>query len=192
MTFTKNVNIIFLSVDHPAIQLTSSLNRIFKIYQENILKAYFADLNERIYIFLDEIQSFKNWETQLKSYYDVKTHCKIKFVVSGSSSVNIIEGSSEALVGRIHPQIMLPIKFRDYLKFRIDDIAAISDVLRSSCKNMRTALRESLLNKSSDFFYEQVRTEQNNLIPYMLYFQTWLTKSCTNMPDTFCLVLVYQ
>jgi DNA-binding response OmpR family regulator len=27
---------------------------------------------------------------------------------------------------------------------------------------------------------------------YMLYFQTWLTKSCTNMPDTFCLVLVYQ
>jgi uncharacterized protein len=161
LTHTKNVNILFLSVDHPAIQLTSNLNKIFDIYQTNVLKKSFNDLEEKIFIFLDEIQSFKNWEAELKILYDFKYN--IKFVVTGSSSVNIIEGASEALVGRIHPQIMLPIKFRDYLRFKISEISEIS---RSSSKNMRNALQESLLKNQWKPFYNQIQAEFSNLIPF--------------------------
>lgn len=165
-TDTKNTNILFLSVDHPAIQLTSNLNKIFNIYQTNILKTAFNDLKEKIYIFLDEIQSFKNWELELKAFYDLKY--KIKFVVTGSSGANIIEGASEALVGRIHPQIMLPIKFRDYLRFRITDPDkdSISEISRIGSKNMRNALQESLLNNQWKPFFNQIQIELKNLLPF--------------------------
>ena len=109
-------------------------------------------LNERIYIFLDEIQPFKNLESRLKSYYDL--NYRIKFVATGSSSVNIVEGASETLVGQIHSQLILRIKFHDYLKFRVNNIADISDVFRFSCENVGKALHQSLLNSSSELFYE--------------------------------------
>ena len=36
-----------------------------------------------------------------------------------------------------------------------------------------------------------VGRQRNKIYAYLLYFQTWLTKQCTNMADTFCLVLLY-
>ena len=163
-TNTLKENILFISIDNPAIQLTNSLIKIFDIYQTNILKIPFSDLKNKIYIFLDEIQSFKNWELELKSLYDLKYN--IKFIVTGSSSVNIIEGASEALVGRIHPQIMLPIKFRDYIRFKNYRTSDLIDLTRISSKNMRNALKDALSNSKSIIFYNQIKTELNNLIPY--------------------------
>jgi predicted AAA+ superfamily ATPase len=160
---TDEKNILFVSLDHPVFQILSDLTRIIKIYLSTIVKNSIEDLQERIYIFFDEIQSFPKWELDLKSIYDLKY--PIKFILSGSSSVNILEGSSEALVGRIHPQIMLPIKFRDYIRFKIPG-ESFYELIRSSSKNMRTALTNSLTKKDPDIFLRELRSSLLKLVPF--------------------------
>jgi hypothetical protein len=59
----------------------------------------------------------------------------------------MVEGASETLVGQIHSQLILRIKFHDYLKFRVNDIAAILEVFRFSCKNVGKALHQSIITK---------------------------------------------
>lgn len=160
---TTEKNILFLSLDHPAIQIVNDLNRILKIYLTNVVKSSIDSLQEKVYIFLDEIQSFPKWELELKSIYDLKY--SIKFVLSGSSSVNIIEGSSEALVGRIHPQIILPIKFRDYIRFRIPK-DSFNEMLRVISKDMRNALTDSLLKGNPGLFFNEISTSLTKLVPF--------------------------
>ena len=52
----------------------------------------------------------------IKSYYD--RGYPIKFFVSGSSSMNILHGSGESLVGRIRIHRLEPFSFREFLRYR--------------------------------------------------------------------------
>ena len=55
---------------------------------EKLLQAYFElydiNKNQKIYLFLDEIQNVKNWDSWVRKLHDVNK--KIKFVLTGSSS----------------------------------------------------------------------------------------------------------
>lgn len=159
-------NIFFLSLDDPYLNVsTKNLERIFELYATNILKRPLDELKEkgaeRIYVFLDEIQSVDNWEVILKRWYDLGY--KMKFVITGSSSVSIVDGASEALVGRIHPQIVLPMKFLEYIRFKEGDIA---ELVRSNNKRMRTALKTTLTENKPEEFYRVVNEEFKALLPY--------------------------
>src|SRR3989344_6181823 len=73
-------NIFFFSFD----EVSAKLSEIIEAYREFHKKDF---REEKVYIFLDEIQKCDNWENEVKKYYDL--YPKIKFVISGSESLFI-------------------------------------------------------------------------------------------------------
>ncbi len=71
--------------------------------------------DEKVYVFIDEIQSVRGWQTLLKKFYDLRYASK--FIVSGSSSSLIYKNSSESLAGRIGFIDVFPLTFREFLQF---------------------------------------------------------------------------
>jgi hypothetical protein len=72
------------------------------------------DLKSEIYVFLDEIHFLPDWTSNLKTWFDLGY--KIKFVVSGSSTLNIREAGSK-LIGRMLQRVILPMKFVDIINY---------------------------------------------------------------------------
>ena len=100
--------IFFLSFDEAMI--TS------KLALTDYLEAFLERTDEKImrYVFLDEIQYVGKWQHILKRYYD--TRPKIKFFVSGSSSLFMQKKSTESLAGRIYEFRLDPLSFPEYLR----------------------------------------------------------------------------
>ena len=103
-------NILYFSLDLPR----HRPEEVLRTYYHEILGKFPSEV--KTYIFLDEVQNFPEWSSVLKSYYD--RGYPIKFVVSGSSSFNILKGSGESLVGRIRIHRMEPFSFREFLRYR--------------------------------------------------------------------------
>ncbi len=74
------------------------IRRIFDLYFRNILKQLPGE-GDNVYIFLDEVQKISDWSEEVKSLHD--RGYPVKFIVTGSSAMNIMRGSGESLVGRI-------------------------------------------------------------------------------------------
>ncbi len=88
---------------------------VFHLYCEKILGKSPSNLKQRVFIFLDEVQKVENWGEEVKSIWD--RGYNIKFVISGSSSMNITRGAGESLVGRIRINRIHPFSFGEYLRF---------------------------------------------------------------------------
>lgn len=139
----KNIsprNILYFSFDNPYANIAQNKSKnlikdILDIYSVNILKSSFSKVENKVYIFLDEINKFKGWSESLKGWYDLKY--PIKFVISDSSSSGILKGSSESLVGRINIKIMLSFKFIDYVRYKNQDasVAVIVDKINWDLRN---------------------------------------------------------
>ena len=159
---TSPENILFVELDNPYLNISlENLDRIFSVYSTTILKKEFDSLNETIYIILDEIQSFENWQNALKLWYDLGY--KIKFIVTGSSSVGIFEGSAESLVGRVKHQIVLPMKFIEYVRFKEEDLG---ELIKSINKTLRESLKKSITEQNPQIFYDELNSSKTSLIPY--------------------------
>ena len=101
-------NILFFSFD----ETLAELNEVLELYKELHPKDF---REEKIFVFLDELQKHKNWENEIKKYYDL--YPKLKFVVSGSESLFIRKKTKETLAGRIFEFSLTPFTFKEYLKF---------------------------------------------------------------------------
>ncbi|MDE1765817.1 MAG: ATP-binding protein [Thaumarchaeota archaeon] len=156
-------DILFVLLDDPSLGISSAqdVTRILELYAKSILKKPLEDLGKRVYIFLDEIQSIENWERVLKRWYDLSY--KIKFTITGSSSTGIMEGASEALVGRLYPQIMVPMRFPEYLQFKEK---IISERVKSSNERMRNALKAALTEGKKEELAKIISEESEGLLPY--------------------------
>ncbi len=109
--------ILYLSVDETELNRKGAeLKHIFEAYSKYILKKPFEELEETHYLFLDEVQELKDWAKILKNWQDLGY--KLKFVISGSSSIWISKGTEESLLGRIKTSIMMPLKFSEILKYK--------------------------------------------------------------------------
>jgi len=104
----SKTNILFFSFD----ETSAKLNEVLETYKEIHNKEF---REEKIYIFLDEIQKCNGWENELKKYYDL--YPKLKFIISGSESLFIRKKTKETLAGRIFEFTLTPFTFREYLKF---------------------------------------------------------------------------
>jgi len=71
--------------------------------------------NEKIVMFLDEIQKLPDFQNQLKIYYDL--YPNLKFFISGSTSLFIKKKSQESLAGRLKSLFLTPLTFEEYLLF---------------------------------------------------------------------------
>ena len=78
------------------------------------IKAYCPE-GKKAYIFLDEVQRIQDAGLLLKKYFDLQLN--IKFIISGSSSLEIRSKIKETLTGRKRVFEILPITFREFLDF---------------------------------------------------------------------------
>ena len=114
--FTKTApeNVFYFSFD--AMQKEEKIvKKVIQLYYQNILKKIPEELENKIFIFLDEVQKIENWSEQVKSIWD--RDYPIKFVISGSSSMNVTKGAGESLVGRIRIHRIYPFSFSEFLKY---------------------------------------------------------------------------
>ncbi len=74
----------------------------------------FNDIEDKIYLFLDEIEKLPDWENRVKIYYDL--YPNIKFIITGSVSISLRKGSNESLAGRLFSYFLPPLTFGEYLE----------------------------------------------------------------------------
>ncbi len=121
-------NILYFSFDYH----NEELKNIIGEYEKYILKNTLMMENSKIYIFLDEIQKLEDWQNKIKIYYD--TYKNIKFIISGSASINIERNSNESLAGRMYDFLLNPMNFQEFLnlkniKYEMDNIVLYKDML---------------------------------------------------------------
>ncbi|MFB6158042.1 MAG: ATP-binding protein [Candidatus Nanohalobium sp.] len=117
----KPKNILYFSFD---LAEETDIRSVMDIYSEEILSQTFENLDQKVYIFLDEVQKLENWSNQIKSIQD--RDYNIKFVVTGSASTNITKGAGESLVGRIMIHRLHTFSFKSYLKYNGIETSEIS------------------------------------------------------------------
>lgn len=115
--------ILFVQGDNPVfpemIKEGKILSSIIEIYQKYIIEKSFDELNENIYIFVDEAHNLKDWQLDVKTLIDLKY--KIKFVVTGSSSHQLRKGSENPLTGRVSIHTIPPFSFVDFLRYQLGE-----------------------------------------------------------------------
>ena len=160
---SKPENILFVTLDDIYLHISlDNLEKIFNVYSTNILKKSFDSLQDTIYIILDEIQSLEHWQDALKSLEE--RGYKIKFIVTGSSSLKILDGTSESLVGRIKHQIVLPMKFLECIRFKEQN--ELSELVESTNGQLRVALKKSITQNDATKFYQALHIASTILLPY--------------------------
>jgi len=87
---------------------------------EKLLEAYFelynVDKDKKIYLFLDEIQAVKNWDSWVRKIHDINK--KIKLVLTGSSSKLLSKEISTVLRGRVLNKEIFPLSFKEIVLWR--------------------------------------------------------------------------
>jgi len=101
-------NILYFSFDISV----DNLKHLVNTYLETVPGIKDGD----IFIFLDEIQKLEDWSNRIKVLYD--TNPEYKFVISGSASLEVSQGGSESLAGRILKVKIDPLEFGEYLDIR--------------------------------------------------------------------------
>jgi predicted AAA+ superfamily ATPase len=104
----KPKRILFITADNPFLAKVSLSDLIAAYMKQEEL----ATMDE-MYIFIDEIQDIVGWQLVLKYYYD---SYKIKFVVSGSSSL-LINQQAKKLTGRINLNTVWPLAWGEVKLF---------------------------------------------------------------------------
>jgi len=90
-----------------------------------ILKDRGVDRQKRVFVFIDEVQHLDKPSSFLKYLHD---HYKpgLKFIVTGSSSLEIKKKFTDRLTGRVYSFVIKPLSFREFLEFKKEkDLAKI-------------------------------------------------------------------
>lgn len=87
--------------------LDDLINSYFELFPEKI--------DEKIYLFLDEVQNITHWEKFVRRIYDSLNIC---IFVTGSSSKLLSIEIATALRGRTLTYEVFPLSFHEYLRFR--------------------------------------------------------------------------
>ncbi len=109
-TGIKTANVIFLNLED--VQTLNLLNS----NPENILSLV-KNKNEKTYFLIDEIQYLDNPSNFLKHIYDKYVE-KIKFIVTGSSSLDLKAKLQDSLAGRRITFMINPLDFEEFLEFK--------------------------------------------------------------------------
>jgi len=73
----ENKNILYVSFDNPILKF-NTLNEILEVYKNNIA------VDEKIYLFLDEIQYSKDWNNWLKVLYDTNVNVNVQLQIKAN------------------------------------------------------------------------------------------------------------
>ncbi len=102
-------NIIFLTLEDREI-----LDKFSRNPKEYVRSFIMGKENERFYFLIDELQYLPEGGQKLKLLYDLFEN--IKFVVTGSSSLELTGKTSKFLVGRMFSFYLYPLNFGEFIK----------------------------------------------------------------------------
>ncbi len=112
---TNPRNIFFINLEKPSfIPYKNDPTYLDTIY-ETYLKIAEPDMKERIYVFIDEIQIFADWEVFIKSRYE---NSNIKFIVTGSNSSLLSSSYATMLTGRVLKLTLNSFSFSEFLTYK--------------------------------------------------------------------------
>ena len=108
-------NIFFINLEKPDFipykNDATYLNKVYDAY----LKLANPNRDEKIYFFIDEIQTFQNWEVFVKSKYE---NSNIKFIITGSNSSLLTSNYSTVLTGRVFKILVHSFNFLEFLDYK--------------------------------------------------------------------------
>jgi len=166
---------LFMAVDNPRADIKSDegFNRIIEMYFNKVLKEPMSTIQDRVFIFLDEVTKFDEWADQLKGYQDMKR--PIKFFITDSSSSRISRGASESLIGRVTIQRMMTMKFLDCLLYREPKVD-----LNKLNWDLRRAFQSAINGKGPGTLFRGLETAMDELAPIdnqvRIHFNEYLLK----------------
>ncbi len=121
----KPTSIVYFTSDYSLSDITAVLNAYQKITNVNWKE-------EKVYLFLDEVQKLESWSQQVKLLYDAFPN--IKFVLSGSASLQLERRAMEDLAGR-HYLIDVPVlSLTEYYSLRHDKAISNSKLYEDEMK----------------------------------------------------------
>ena len=135
-------NIFYFNFDDVDIRSKIKLNFYFiKKEIELTLGKLIEEVDEQIYIFIDEGQKVPEIFDLVKIFYEKKYH--IKVFISGSSSINIKDKSTETLAGRVHYFYLSPLVFSEATGTKLSVYNDLEDITFSSIVTLKkTSLRD--------------------------------------------------
>ncbi len=99
---------------------------------ESYFELYPNKKNEKIYLFLDEVQVVENWEIYVRRIYDNEN---ISIYITGSSAKLLSSEIATSLRGRTISYEIFPFSFKEYLRYKQIDINIHSSKSLSFIKN---------------------------------------------------------
>ncbi len=150
-------NIMYFSCD--LIKDNVALNDLLNTYH-----AWIKTLNQdRIFIFLDEISSVKDWQKSIKLFIDITGNNNITIVLTGSHTIDI-KNSTERLPGRVGEKehipshkVLLPMKFAEYVQLRKPE-------LYKQVKKFKLDIAEERSKQFLELVKGTIPSSANNLI----------------------------
>ena len=131
----KNVppqNIIYITFEDRDIM--EAFSRDPKFY----VKSYFPkELNRKLYFLIDEFQYLQDGGQKLKLLYDIYEN--VKFIITGSSSLEIAAHTSQYLVGRVFSFYLYQFSFSEYLQLKPQNL---QNVYRGYSKEINDFIEE--------------------------------------------------
>lgn len=111
----KPENIIFITFEDRDI-----LEKFSKDPKEYVKNLAGKKENEKFYFFVDEFQYLENGGQILKLLYD--TNENIKFIITGSSSLELTGKTARFLVGRVFSFYLWQLNFQEFLKIKSEQL----------------------------------------------------------------------
>lgn len=151
--------VMYASLDEPPFASDlEHIRRALEWYVLEVVREPLDGISKRLYVLLDEAQEVDGWQGVLKGWVD--REYDVKFVVSASSSLGILSGPSESLMGRIRHQEVAPLSFSEYVSLKGVGRA------EQAGADMRGALAGALAAGDAGQFHKAARSASARLAPY--------------------------
>lgn len=156
-------SILYLPIDDVRDALEEKrldLREILTAHSEEILRKPLSESKK--YIFFDEIQVCPDWSRILKILFDQKL--PVKFLISGSTSSDLLKGASESLAGRISLTILPPLRYGEVVRLRLKGKYEKRGFSEARQK-LGQSLQESIEKIEPLIFFNQCQQIEKLLIP---------------------------
>jgi uncharacterized protein len=159
---------LFLSVDQVVGIFGVSLKDVIDVYEE-ILGSSFEQINEPVFLFLDEVQYDEKWALFLKTIYDRSS--KVFIIATGSSA--LLLQTSPDVARRAIFEKLYPMSFTEYIKIKNKktEIKGLAKQLRDIIFSSQSAKQvfdglKSLETKARQYWID---IEKKDIDCYMKY-----------------------
>lgn len=119
-------NILFIPVDVPVYHGCELEELVYEVSRVSGVNP----VTDRMFVFFDEIQYRKDWETALKTLTD--SYPNIRFVASGSAASVLVKGARESGAGRFTDLTLGPLSFYEYMDMIGEDESLFDSIERTN------------------------------------------------------------